>query len=69
MQKTQINNNNKSLAERLTEVNNNSAIDNYIIAKVTARNRFILYPQEYELFIESAVKDIEGKIDSLLEDW
>lgn len=47
-------------------VNYGSAIDNYIIAKVVARDRFVLRPQEYELFINSAVKDIENNLDSLL---
>ena len=46
--------------------NSGSAIDNYIIAKVSARDRFILRPQQYELFIESAIKDIEANIDDLL---
>lgn len=52
-----------------TFVNNNSAIDNYIIAKVVARDRFVLRPQEYELFIKSAIEDIETNLDSLLEDF
>ena len=52
-----------------TFVNNNSAIDNYIIAKVVARDRFVLRPQEYELFIKSAIEDIETNLNSLLEDF
>ena len=52
-----------------TFINNNSAIDNYIIAKVVARDRFVLRPQEYELFIKSAIEDIETNLDSLLEDF
>ena len=47
-------------------VNNGSAIDNYIIAKVSARDRFILRPQQYNLFIESALKDIENNLDDLI---
>lgn len=52
-----------------TFVNSNSAIDNYIIAKVVARDRFVLRPQEYELFITSAIEDIEKNLDTLLEDF
>lgn len=52
-----------------TFVDNSSAIDNYIIAKVVARDRFVLRPQEYELFIKSAIEDIETNLDTLLEDF
>lgn len=55
------------MAEKMISVNNNSAIDNYIIAKVANRDRFILRPQEYELFVSSAVEDIENKLDDLLK--
>ena len=52
-----------------TEVNTNSFIDEYIIAKVSARDRFILYPAEYENLIQSALEDIRNNIDTLLDDF
>ena len=69
LQKPHFNNGYKSLAERFVEVNKNSALDNWIIARTEMRNRFILYPQIYENFISSAVEDIENNLENLLKDW
>ena len=68
-QKPGINTGFTSMADKMISVNSNSAIDNYIIAKVANRDRFVLRPQEYEIFISSAVEDIENKLDDLLKDF
>ena len=69
MQKNATNIEYTPISKQMIQVNNHSAIDNYIIAKVALRDRFILRPQEYEIFINSAVEDIQESLDGLLKNW